>query len=80
MGTGAMWLPFLHDRMGLPAGAGFTMCGKTLHCTMTMGVARHMEGQTAEMAVKCADDSLHHGKQNGKNRVVTCIPETDDKG
>ena len=48
----------------------FTMYGKTLHCSMTMGVAKHIKGEIPDETVKKADNRLYWGKQNGKNRVV----------
>lgn len=49
---------------------GFTMYNKTIHCSMTMGVAAHVKGETPDETVKHADMRLYWGKQNGKNMVV----------
>lgn len=49
----------------------FCCRGKELHCTLTLGVARHSVGAVIEDTIKHADSRLYYGKQNGKNRVVT---------
>lgn len=49
----------------------FQCRGKELHCTLTLGVAGHRAGTIIEDTIKHADNRLYHGKQNGKNLVVT---------
>ena len=43
----------------------------TIHCTLTLGIATHMENNKVEETIKHADERLYYGKQNGKNRVVS---------
>lgn len=43
---------------------------RTIHCSITMGVADHVHDEDAETTIKRADERLYWGKQNGKNRVV----------
>lgn len=44
---------------------------KTIHCTITIGVAAHRQGNTIADTIMHADNRLYHGKKNGKNIVVT---------
>lgn len=43
---------------------------KTLHCTITLGIARHRDKESIEDTIKNADDQLYYGKRNGKNQVI----------
>lgn len=49
----------------------FRLHGKTIHCSMTLGIATHHPGATIEDTITHADSRLYYGKQNGKNRVVS---------
>jgi len=39
--------------------------------TMTFGVAQHQTDDSIDNTIKRADDVLYHGKENGRNRVVS---------
>lgn len=41
-----------------------------LHITMTFGVCSYNGTQSFEQLVKCADDALYYGKEQGRNRVI----------
>lgn len=45
--------------------------GKSIHCSLTLGVAAHKKGSSIEDTITHADSRLYYGKQNGKNRVVS---------
>ncbi|MDE6748414.1 MAG: GGDEF domain-containing protein [Lachnospiraceae bacterium] len=49
----------------------FLYNGKIIHCTLTIGVASHKQGNTIADTIMHADNRLYYGKKNGKNRVVT---------
>lgn len=49
----------------------FSCQGKSIHCSLTLGVAAHNQNRTAEETITHADSRLYYGKQNGKNRVVS---------
>lgn len=49
----------------------FAYDGKIIHCTITIGVAAHKQGNTISDTIMHADNRLYHGKKNGKNRVIT---------
>ena len=44
---------------------------KTIHCTITIGVADFSEGKTLEHTITIADERLYRGKTSGKNRVIS---------
>lgn len=44
---------------------------KVIHCTLTLGVAAHKQGNTIADTIMHADNRLYYGKKNGKNRVVS---------
>lgn len=50
----------------------FEFCsnGRSIHCTITIGVALHQKGRTIDQTITRADNNLYYGKRNGKNRVV----------
>lgn len=52
---------------------GFAFClnGQSIHCSVTIGVAWHQEGQTIDRTITYADNNLYYGKRNGKNMVVS---------
>lgn len=49
----------------------FKYNGQVIHCTITIGVAAHKQGNTISDTIMHADNRLYYGKKNGKNRVVT---------
>lgn len=49
----------------------FNLHDKSIHCTLTLGVALHKKGATIDETITHADTRLYYGKQNGKNRVVS---------
>lgn len=49
----------------------FELNNKWIHCTLTLGIATHKEGDTVEETITNADYNLYCGKRNGKNMVVT---------
>lgn len=49
----------------------FSLHGKSIHCSLTLGVATHRPGNTVEDTITHADRRLYYGKHNGKNRVVS---------
>lgn len=50
----------------------FEFCsnGRSIHCTITIGVVLHQKGSTIDQTITRADNNLYYGKRNGKNRVV----------
>ena len=46
---------------------------KTLHVTLTVGVAAHDSSRTIEETISEADNKLYYGKKRGKNQVVSVI-------
>lgn len=44
---------------------------KTVHCTITIGVADITQGKSVEHTITIADERLYVGKTSGKNRVVS---------
>ena len=48
----------------------FELNNKWIHCTLTLGIAIHKDGDTIEETIANADYNLYQGKRNGKNRVV----------
>ncbi len=44
---------------------------RTIHCSITIGIALHEEGETIDHTITHADNNLYYGKHNGKNRVVS---------
>lgn len=49
----------------------FSLQGKIVHCTLTLGIASYKAGNTVEDTIMHADNRLYYGKKNGKNRVVS---------
>lgn len=49
----------------------FNCHNQSIHCSLTLGVAAHRQGNTVEETITHADRRLYYGKQNGKNRVVS---------
>lgn len=49
----------------------FNCHNQSIHCSLTLGVAAHRQGNTVEDTITHADRRLYYGKQNGKNRVVS---------
>lgn len=49
----------------------FSLHDKSIHCSITLGIASHKKGATIEETITHADTRLYYGKQNGKNRVVS---------
>lgn len=47
-----------------------------VNLTVTIGMARHQDGQTVDEWVNLADRRLYYGKQTGKNRVIETGQET----
>ncbi|MBR3040494.1 MAG: GGDEF domain-containing protein [Lachnospiraceae bacterium] len=45
--------------------------GYSIKITMTFGVCESIPGLSIDKLVEIADERLYHGKQNGKNQVVT---------
>ncbi|MDO5601365.1 MAG: diguanylate cyclase [Oscillospiraceae bacterium] len=58
----------------LDAICGFSVLyeGREISLAMTFGVTDCTMAQTVEKLIETADISLYHGKNNGKNQVVTC--------
>ena len=46
---------------------------KTLHVTITIGVADHVIPHTVEETISEADNKLYYGKKHGKNQVISII-------
>ena len=46
---------------------------KTLHVTLTIGVAAYDSAKTIEETISEADNKLYYGKKHGKNQVVSVI-------
>ncbi len=44
---------------------------KTLHVTLTIGVAEHFKNIGIDETISAADGRLYYGKKNGKNQVVS---------
>jgi len=44
--------------------------GETLRCTISIGVAQHLPGQTLNELISLADQMLYRAKQSGRNRVM----------
>ncbi len=49
----------------------FCLGGQSIHCSITIGVALHREGDRIDHTITHADNNLYYGKRNGKNRVVS---------
>ncbi len=49
----------------------FCLKGQSIHCSITIGVALHQEGEGIDHTITHADNNLYYGKRNGKNRVVS---------
>lgn len=49
----------------------FCLKGQSIHCSITIGVALHQEGEGIDHTITQADNNLYYGKRNGKNRVVS---------
>ena len=49
----------------------FCLEDQTIHCSITIGIALHQEGETIDHTITHADNNLYYGKHNGKNRVVS---------
>ena len=49
----------------------FRLHGKTIHCSLTLGIATHKKGSPIDETITHADSRLYYGKQHGKNRVVS---------
>lgn len=49
----------------------FCLKGQSIHCSITIGVALHREGERIDHTITHADNNLYYGKRNGKNRVVS---------
>jgi diguanylate cyclase (GGDEF)-like protein len=41
-----------------------------LRCTISIGVAQHLPGQTLNELISLADQMLYRAKQSGRNRVM----------
>ncbi len=48
----------------------FTFDNKTLHLTITVGIAKYISGTTIDEWITRADDKLYEGKRTGKNKTV----------
>lgn len=48
---------------------GFQYNNKTLHSTITIGVAEYVEGDTLDSWISRADEKLYIGKNSGKNKI-----------
>ena len=48
----------------------FEMNNLWIHCTLTLGIAVHQDGDMIEDTITKADYHLYQGKRNGKNKVV----------
>lgn len=48
----------------------FDCYGKPVHCTLTIGVFRHVSGDDIEKTISTADKNLYIGKNRGKNVVI----------
>ena len=44
--------------------------GATLRCTISIGLAQHLPGQTLNETISLADQMLYRAKQSGRNRVM----------
>ncbi len=44
---------------------------KTIHVTITIGVAAHSDSQSIEETIAVADGRLYYGKNHGKNQVIS---------
>ncbi|MGN0346288.1 MAG: EAL domain-containing protein, partial [Lachnospiraceae bacterium] len=53
------------------AETGISYHGKTLHVTMTFGIAFCEEREHAEKLISLADERMYHGKTHGKNQTVS---------
>lgn len=51
--------------------------GQSIPVTMTFGTAQYNGAQTYEELVNTADERLYYGKNHGRNRVVTELPEEE---
>ena len=49
----------------------FCLEDQTIHCSITIGIALHQEGETIDHTITHADNNLYYGKHKGKNRVVS---------
>lgn len=49
----------------------FCLKGQSIHCSITIGVAMHQDGEGIDHTITHADNNLYYGKRNGKNRVVS---------
>ncbi len=49
----------------------FRLHETAIHCSLTLGVAAHKQGNGMEETITHADKRLYYGKKNGKNRVVS---------
>ncbi len=50
--------------------------GMDIPVTMTFGIERYKSGGSVDSLVSRADDKLYFGKNNGRNRIVSEIPES----
>lgn len=48
----------------------FELNNQWIHCTLTLGISTHTDGEPVEETITHADYNLYQGKRNGKNRVV----------
>ena len=51
--------------------------GKSIHVTISLGVARYGSGQDLDSIVRDADRALYAAKDNGRNRVETYAAQLD---
>lgn len=49
----------------------FTLHDKSIHVSITLGIATHRKDEPIEDTITHADSRLYYGKQNGKNQVVS---------
>ena len=52
--------------------------GQQLSVTMTFGLIDASEYASSDEMIKVVDTLLYYGKENGRNRLVTPEPQTDN--
>jgi diguanylate cyclase (GGDEF)-like protein len=57
-------------RAGFAAQSTQTADGRTMNCTVSIGVAEYLAGDTERTLMQRADECCYQAKRNGKNRVV----------